>query len=66
MKLCETITSWFLQILKINPLNILYYFSWLSVNGSGGAGLQPQQLRDWSIASLVKVQSRDPLDIPDS
>lgn len=41
-------------------------FSVLSVNGSRGAGLHPQQLRDWSAAALVKVQARDPLDVSDS
>lgn len=37
-----------------------------SVNGSCGAGLHPQQLWDWSSAVLVKVQTRDPLNIPDT
>lgn len=35
----------------------------LSVNGSCGAGLHPQQLWDWSTAALVEVQSCDPLDV---
>lgn len=35
------------------------------MNGSSGAGLQPQQLCDWSTAALVKVQSCDPLHVSD-
>lgn len=37
-----------------------------SVNGCCGAGLHPQQLWDWSVATLVKVQPCEPLNIPDS
>lgn len=36
-----------------------------SVNGCCGAGLHPQQLWDWSIATLVKVQPCEPLNVPD-
>lgn len=37
-----------------------------SLNGSCGPSLHPQQLRDRSIALLVKVQSGDPFDVSDS
>lgn len=40
--------------------------SLLSLNGSRGAGLHPQQVWDWLMASLVKVQSGDPLHVSDS
>lgn len=36
------------------------------MNGSSGAGLQAQELSDWTLAVLEKVQSGDPLHISDA
>lgn len=36
------------------------------MNGGGGAGLQTQELSDWTLAALKEVQSADPLHISDA
>lgn len=36
------------------------------MNVGGGAGLQAQELSDWTLAVLEKVQSGNPLHIPDA
>lgn len=42
------------------------FVSLLPVNGGRGAGLQPQQLWDWSVAALEEVQACDPLHVSDA